>query len=166
MLYCDVKMTLILPKLTYGEYFTGPNRTGDKLWSSQNNDFTVYINNLLNGCTNESSFKIEIRQLPKLTIITDITSCQPYEIPKVSDGIFYTEPQGKGTKIALVQLLVKLKLFIYSINGLIWGLLDRGINIIGIIVDKPNDVNACDNYTLPILTTGKYYTLSGGKAAN
>jgi hypothetical protein len=38
---------------------------------------------------------------------------------KVSDGIFYTEPQGKGTKIAPVQLLVKLKLFIYSINGLI-----------------------------------------------
>jgi hypothetical protein len=34
----------------------------------------------------------------KLTIITDITSCQPYEIPKVSDGTFYTEPQGKGTK--------------------------------------------------------------------
>jgi hypothetical protein len=59
---------------------------------------TVYINNLLNGCTNESSFKIEIRQLPKLTIITDITSCQPYEIPKVSDGIYRTS--RKGTKIA------------------------------------------------------------------
>jgi hypothetical protein len=26
-------------------------------------------------------------------------------------------------------------------------------------VDKPNDVNACDSYTLPILTTGKYYTI-------
>jgi hypothetical protein len=33
------------------------------------------------------------------------------------------------------------------------------INIIGIVVDKPNDVNACDSYTLPILTTGKYYTI-------
>jgi hypothetical protein len=31
---------------------------------------------------------------------------------------------------------------------------------------KPNDVNACDNYTLPILTTGKYYTYLAGKAAN
>jgi hypothetical protein len=73
----------ILPKLTYGEYFTGPNRTGDKLYEAHKitTSQTVYINNLLNGCTNESSFKIEIRQLPKLTIITDITSCQPYEIP-------------------------------------------------------------------------------------
>jgi hypothetical protein len=79
------------------EYFTGPNRTGDKLYEAHKiTTSQVYINNLLNGCTNESSFKIEIRQLPKLTIITDITSCQPYEIPKVSDGIFYTEPQGKG----------------------------------------------------------------------
>jgi hypothetical protein len=32
-------------------------------------------------------------------------------------------------------------------------------------VDKPNDVNTCDSYTLPILTTGKYYTLSGGKGS-
>jgi hypothetical protein len=43
-------------------------------------------------------------------------------------------------------------------------LLDReliAINIIGIVVDKPNDVNTCDSYTLPILTTGKYYTPSG-----
>jgi hypothetical protein len=51
---------------------------------------------------------------------------------------------------------------------MVWfeGLLDRepiAINIIGIVVDKPNDVNACDSYTLPILTTGKYYTLSGGR---
>jgi hypothetical protein len=49
---------------------------------------------------------------------------------------------------------------------MVWfeGLLDSpiAINIIG-IVDKPNDVNACDSYTLPILTTGKYYTLSGGR---
>jgi hypothetical protein len=35
---------------------------------------------------------------------------------------------------------------------MVWfeGLLDRepiAINIIGIVVDKPNDVNACDNYT-------------------
>jgi hypothetical protein len=129
---------------------------------------TVYINNLLNGCTNESSFKIEIRQLPKLTIITD-TSCQPYEIPKVSDGIFYTEPQGKGTKIAPGTIISKTQT-IYLFNQ--WSDL-RGcstenpiaINIIGIVVDKPNDVNACDSYTLPILTTGKYYTLSGGKGS-
>jgi hypothetical protein len=48
-------------------------------------------------------------------------------------------------------------------------LLDRepiAINIIGIVVDKPNDVNACDSYTLPILTTGKYYTLSKGSQLN
>jgi gliding motility-associated-like protein len=159
----------ILPKLTYGEYFTGPNRTGDKLYEAHKitTSQTVYINNLLNGCTNESSFKIEIRQLPKLTIITDITSCQPYEIPKVSDGIFYTEPQGKGTKIAPGTIISKTQT-IYLFNQ--WSDLKGcstenpiAINIIGIVVDKPNDVNACDSYTLPILTTGKYYTLSGGK---
>jgi hypothetical protein len=72
---------------------------------------TVYI--MLNGCTNESSFKIEIRQLPKLTIITDIP-LQPYEM-KVSDGIFYTEPQGKGTKIAPGTIISKTQT-IYLFN--------------------------------------------------
>jgi gliding motility-associated-like protein len=163
--------TYILPKLTNGEYFTGPNRTGNKLNEAYKitTSQTVYINNLLNGCTNESSFKIEIRQLPKLTIITDITSCRPYEIPKVSDGTFYTEPQGKGTKIAPGTIISKTQT-IYLFNQ--WSDLEGcskenpiAINIIGIIVDKPNDVNACDNYALPSLTTGKYYTLSGGKGS-
>jgi hypothetical protein len=104
-------------KATNGEYFTGPNRTGNKLNEAYKitTSQTVYINNLLNGCTNESSFKIEIRQLPKLTIITDITSCRPYEIPKVSDGIFYTEPQGKGTKIAPGTIISKTQT-IYLFN--------------------------------------------------
>jgi hypothetical protein len=84
----------ILPKLTYGEYFTGPNRTGDKLYEAQNHSQTVYINNLLNGCTNESSFKIEIRQLPKLTILH--TSCQRNS--KVSDGIFIQNLKEKVQK--------------------------------------------------------------------
>jgi hypothetical protein len=100
MLYWCENDPYILPKLTYGEYFTGPNRTGDKLYEAHKitTSQTVYINNLLNGCTNESSFKIEIRQLPKLTIITDITSCQPYEIPKVSDGIFIQNLKEKVQK--------------------------------------------------------------------
>jgi hypothetical protein len=128
----------ILPKLTYGEYFTGPNRTGDKLYEAHKitTSQTVYINNLLNGCTNESSFKIEIRQLPKLTIITDITSCQPYEIPKVSDGIFYTEPQ-KRYKIAPGTIISKTQT-IYLFNQ--WSDLKGcstenpiAINIIGIV---------------------------------
>jgi hypothetical protein len=111
MLYCDVKMTLTFYQSSLMES-TGPNRTGDKLYEAHKitTSQTVYINNLLNGCTNESSFKIEIRQLPKLTIITDITSCQPYEIRRVSDGIFYTEPQERyknssGTIISKTQTI-------------------------------------------------------------
>jgi hypothetical protein len=80
------------------EYFTGPNRTGKlyeahKITTSQ----TVYINNLLNGCTNESSFKIEIRQLPKLTIITYYL-LSTVRNSKVSDGIFIQNLKEKVQK--------------------------------------------------------------------
>jgi hypothetical protein len=125
---------------------TYSNRTGNKLYEAHKitTSQTVYINNLLNGCTNESSFKIEIRQLPKLTIITDITSCQPYEIPKVSDGIFYTEPQGKGTKIAPGTISKTQTIYLFNQWSDLEGCSTENpiaINIIGIIVDKPNDVN-------------------------
>jgi hypothetical protein len=129
------------------KYFTGPNRTGDKLYEAHKitTSQTVYINNLLNGCTNESSFKIEIRQLPKLTIITDITLVNRTKFRRFLME-FYTEPQGKGTKIAPGTIISKTQT-IYLFNQ--WSDLKGcstenpiAINIIGIIVDKPNDVNA------------------------
>ncbi|AWG21038.1 hypothetical protein FFWV33_05570 [Flavobacterium faecale] len=158
-----------LPFISNGEYFTGTNRSGtklvagDKITSSQ----TIYINNLVNGCTNESSFKVEIRDLPKLTIITDVTTCKSYTIPAVADGLFFTEPNGKGTHIKPGQQITQTQT-IYLYNK--WADLTTcsnenaiSINIIGITVDKLNDVKTCDRFILPTLTSGNYFTASGGK---
>jgi hypothetical protein len=78
MLCCDVKMTLTFYQSSLMESTLLDQIDWNKLYEAHKitTSQTVYINNLLNGCTNESSFKIEIRQLPKLTIITDITSCR------------------------------------------------------------------------------------------
>ncbi|MCG9792099.1 T9SS type B sorting domain-containing protein [Flavobacterium algicola] len=161
----------VLPTITNGEYYTGTNRTGkkliagDKITSSQK----LYINNLVNGCTNESSFNVEIRALPLLSIITDVTSCKAYTIPKVSNGVFYTESGGKGREIKSGESIEQTQT-IYLYNK--WSDLNTcsienaiSINIIGITVDKLDDVIHCDSYTLPALTVGNYFTQSGGKGA-
>jgi hypothetical protein len=171
MLYCDVKMTLTFYQSSLMES-TGPNRTGDKLYEAHKitTSQTVYINNLLNGCTNESSFKIEIRQLPKLTIITDITSCQPYEIPKGFWWNFLYRTSRKRYKNSSGTIISKTQT-IYLFNQ--WSDLKGcstenpiAINIIGIVVDKKNDVNACDSYTLPIQPLENTTRYLAGKATN
>ncbi|MBX9888118.1 MAG: T9SS type B sorting domain-containing protein [Flavobacteriaceae bacterium] len=159
----------ILPRLTNGTYHTGSNRTGntlnegDQISTSQ----TIYINNLVNDCTKESSFKIEIRDIPKLSILTDVTACASYTIPNVSDGLFYSESQGKGTRLNPGQIITQTQT-IYLYNQ--WPDLQTcsnenaiTINIIGVTVDKPNNISVCDSYTLPTLNSGDYYTLPGGK---
>lgn len=158
-----------LPALTNGNYFTGPGRTGnklnngDKITTSQ----TIFINNIVNDCENESSFKVAMRDFPKLSILTDVTTCKPYTIPNVTDGLFYSESQGRGTRLNPGQIITQTQtIYLYKQ----WPDLQTcsnenavTINIIGVTVDKPNDVSVCDSYTLPALNSGNYYTLPGGK---
>ncbi|MCW2118335.1 T9SS type B sorting domain-containing protein [Flavobacterium sp. 7A] len=159
----------VLSTLIHGDYFTGPNRTGIHLKEGDQitNSKTIYINNIVDGCTNESSFKVEIRELPKLTIITDVTTCKSYKIPTVSDGLFYSESKGKGKLIAPGTIITQTQV-IYLYNK--WPDLSScdnenaiNINIIGIKVDNPVNVKTCNSYTLPALTSGNYYTQPGGK---
>lgn len=158
-----------LPMLTNGTYFTQKNRTGKTLYPGDfiTSSQTIYINNLENGCTNETSFTVEIRDLPKLTTITDVTSCKAFIIPTVVDGSFYTEMNGKGRLIAPGESITSTQT-IYLYNQ--WSDLKNcssenavAINIIGITVDKIDDLVVCDQYILPELKTGEYFTLSGGK---
>lgn len=157
-----------LPALINGNYFTAEDRggnmlnAGDAITSTQ----TIYINNLVNGCSTESSFMVQIRELPKLTILTDITTCKSYTIPTVTDGQFYSQPEGKGTLLNPGQNITSTQT-IYLFNQ--WPDLKTcynenaiTINIDGITVDKLNNISACDSYILPELISGNYYTQPGG----
>ncbi|MBC5837369.1 T9SS type B sorting domain-containing protein [Flavobacterium muglaense] len=158
-----------LPTLQNGTYFTKKNRggktlaPGDLITSTQ----TIYINNLQNGCANESSFKVEIRDLPKLTIITDVTSCKEFIIPTVVNGSFYSATGGKGRLIPPGEHITSTQT-IYLYNQ--WPDLKTcaaenpvNINIIGLTVDKINDITVCDQYVLPELKIGEYFSSTGGK---
>src|SRR5690606_5517050 len=106
---CD---NYILPILTNGNYFSGPNGTGTPLFAGDvisvngpNFPGTYYIFNQLShttssgatgGCSLQSNFKID---LVDKSIFTNVSDCGVYPLPSVSFGGYYTAPNGGGTQI-------------------------------------------------------------------
>ncbi len=158
----------ILPVIINGDYFDGSGRTGNQYNSGDSINFnsTIYINNLINGCDNESSFQIDILPLPPIDNFIDVYSCDPYTLPTPTNGTYYTEPNGTGTAINSGTIITETQtLYLYnaqpSLNTCASQIVFT-INIDDVDVGDFNNITACDSYTLPVLETGDYYTETGG----
>src|SRR5690606_11599135 len=108
VLLCEEEV-YILPEIEKGEYFTEPDRGGQELEPGAviSETTTVYINNLELGCTNESSFFVEIRPFPEVENFTDIFSCSAYELPSLTHGKYFSEPGGKGKQYSAGDIIEK-----------------------------------------------------------
>jgi gliding motility-associated-like protein len=159
----------ILPNLVDGEYFTKPNRKGTPLFPGDSISVTttVYINNTENGCSSETDFIVEIRPLPEVEDFTDIYSCEPFELPPLEHGNFYTQPGGNGQMLNAGDLIYTTqKLYIFNAYDDLATCYSENaftVYVQGIEVGTFEDVSACDLYVLPNLQIGDYFTKSGGK---
>lgn len=169
----------VLPPLTNGNYFTGPNGTGTPLFAGNIIDLgaTYYIYNGpdANGCFNESSFIATF--IDEFEPILD--NCGRFIIPSTPYGIgaFYTAaggPTGTGTLIPqgttytnTTQSSIVQTVFYYAeVNNVFCRDEQFDINIHPVpLADDPADVTFCNSYTLPALTNGMYFTGSGGGGA-
>lgn len=157
-----------LPTLTNGDYFTQPDRLGTQLFSGDviTSPQTIYINNKGDLCFNETSFILTFRPLPLVDNFTDIFSCDPYVLPVLANGNYYTESGGKGTMLNAGDVISSKQLiYIYNEYSDMNTCSNENfftVDILGISVDAPDDVLACDSYVLPSLSEGNYYTESRG----
>ncbi|WP_299060892.1 T9SS type B sorting domain-containing protein [uncultured Polaribacter sp.] len=157
-----------LPVLTNGNYFTEANGEGINLTAGDLIDTsqTIYIYNKTNFCDNESSFNISIKEIPTVDNFTDISSCEPYTLPTLKNGQYFTETNGQGTELFAGQIIETTQdVYIFNKDNEIGSCSNENVfrvNVYGIIVDKPANVLACESYTLPKLNVGEYYTESGG----
>ncbi|MDT0295238.1 choice-of-anchor L domain-containing protein [Mesonia ostreae] len=159
----------VLPSIVNGQFFTEPNREGDQLFEGDAiaETATIYINNLENSCTNETSFMVEVLELPPIENFTDVYSCEAYELSALANGSYYTLPNGGGQQLFPGDLISNTQeIFIYNS----WPQLDTCDNqdsftiyIEGIDLGEFEDVAVCDTYILPTLQAGKYFTQSGGE---
>ncbi|WP_405330759.1 choice-of-anchor L domain-containing protein [Leeuwenhoekiella sp. LLG6367-2.1] len=158
----------ILPALTNGEYFEQPGRAGrqynagDAITTTQ----TIYINSQVLICQNETEFTVEVRPSLPVDNLTFVFSCEAYSLPELNNGRYFTQTQGQGTELfAGDQITTTQTIFVYNAYPDFPSCYSENrftINILGVEVPSFDDVAACDSYILPPLSTGNYYTQTGG----
>ncbi|MCC4211312.1 T9SS type B sorting domain-containing protein [Leeuwenhoekiella parthenopeia] len=158
-----------LPVLANGDYFDQPNRQGNQYapGTEISESIILYINNEVNGCSDETSFEIEVRPALPIDNLTFVYSCEPYVLPDLIDGSYFTESQGQGTRIE-PGTVIDATTTIYIYNGYddfpeCYSENAFEINILSVTVPVFEDVAACDSYTLPPLDEGGYFTETGGQ---
>jgi hypothetical protein len=87
-----------LPALSIGKYYTQPNAAGTELAAGTPITSTqqIYVYAVTaNDCKSEASFTVFIG----MPTPVDISQCEPYVLPALPIGGYYTGPAGTGTQI-------------------------------------------------------------------
>jgi len=84
----------ILPPVTFGGYFTGPNGTGvsvDPNIPVKSDQIVYYFANtsVLPNCTNNLNYNIVIQPTPLVDDITDGSHCGEFILPVLTNGTYY-----------------------------------------------------------------------------
>src|SRR5690606_16585991 len=129
--------------------------------------FLPYATLFRSNCFDENSFVVTINTTPTVDAPTDVTVCDSYTLPALTTGNYYTATGGTGTMLAAGDAITTTQtLYVYEETGTTPNCFDENSFVVTInitpTVDTPADVTACDSYTLPALTTGNYYTGTGG----
>jgi gliding motility-associated-like protein len=158
----------ILPVIPVGNYFTGSLGSGTALQAGDiiNSSQTLYIfvdNG--NGCQNEAPISITVYPLPVIDSRPDQTPCNAYTLTNLSNGNYFTGPNGTGTMLNGGDLIsISQTIYIYATNnnGCV-AETSFNIDIFMLTSDIVNDATTCDSYILPSLSANNhYYTQTGG----
>tara|TARA_R110002012_G_scaffold51138_1_gene132165 strand:- start:42424 stop:50385 length:7962 start_codon:yes stop_codon:yes gene_type:complete len=166
---CD---TYTLPALTSGTYYTAAGGTGtvlnagDAITTTQ----TVFVyaeTGTTPNCSDENSFVVTINTTPIVDAPSDVTICDSYTLPALTNGMYYTGTGGTGTMLNAGDAITTTQtIFVYAETATTPNCSDENSFVVTInstpITDSPADVTICDSYTLPALTVGSYFTGAGG----
>lgn len=130
---------------------------------------TVWIYDTNGTCSDEESFVVTINNTPVITNPGSQTACDSYTLPTISgtnlsgNEAYYNNSQALGGTVIAGPITSTQTVWIYDENGTCS---DEESFVVTInttpVADAPSNVVACDSYTLPALTTGNYFTGSGG----
>jgi gliding motility-associated-like protein len=182
------KFTIPSTPYNIGAFYTasgGPTGTGTLIPAG-----TVYTNSTqtsivqpvyyyaeVNGvlCRDEL-FNINIHPVPLIDDLPDVTYCNSYTLPALTNGNYFSEPGGNGTPYFAGNTIIATQMmYIYNSTNYIDvngnpGVCPLGtdfqINIIN--TNLFTTINECATYTLPPITFGGYYTapFGGGSVVN
>jgi gliding motility-associated-like protein len=157
----------VLPSLAIGNYYTGPNgsgnalQPGDIIYESQT--LHVYLNNGI-GCQNSESFEVTVHPKPFIDPRDEIDVCHFYVLTELESGNYFTGPNGTGEQLPGGYVLEEsMEIFIFAEENSCTNESSFLVNVFTIEADTIENVISCDNYILPQLNTGnKYFTAPDG----
>jgi gliding motility-associated-like protein len=151
-----------------GLYYTEPGGMGTALTAGTIIDTTqelwVYMTD--GPCTAELSFMVNIDSVTA-DILAPVSSCDSYVLPALSlNNSYYTGAGATGDLLVAGDTVVATQtLYIHALspnNPLCTAETTFEVTINNTpVIPAIADVLVCDNYTLPVLSVGNYYTESG-----
>ncbi len=158
----------VLPQLPIGQYFSGPNGTGQEILQGTviSNSQTIYIfvGNNNQSCATNVEFNLTISQ-PQTDTLTDVIVCGGYQLPVLVNGSYFTQTGGGGTSLSPGDIILESKtIYIFATSGAECTsetFFTVTVNNLAQI-DSRADIDICDSYTLTPLTNGNYYSGPSG----
>ena len=173
----DICDQYVLSPLTIGNYYTGPNGTGNLLPPNTiiTNSQLIYIYAISNtspACSIQNTFQINIFSTTA-DALPNVNECDSYTLPTLSaNNHYYTMPggpNGGGVEImpgTIIYTNKTIYIFKEHLIRISFYCLDETSFTVTIyntpILPQFLNVKACNSYTLPQLTVGNYYTGNNG----
>ena len=164
----------VLTDLKVGNYFTGPNGTGNILQGGTviTTSQLIYIYAELDGCSDESSFQVNIYSVEAFQS-ENISVCDNYVLPALpSENFYYTAPNGNygtgtiltaGTIITNTQDIYIFKEYQIRPSFICFDEKMFSVTIFNTPVINPiASISVCNSYVLPALSVGNYFTEANG----
>ncbi len=158
----------VLPPISVGNYYTRTQGTGVQLLAGQSvtTSRRIYIyKEVLPGqnCTNEISFMVNVIPLPPISSRSDIGPiCGSYTLTPLEHGNYFTGINGTGTQLNAGDVITETQtIYIYSktnTNPVCESQNSFVITIIEVPLDVLEPVVSCDEFILPTLSHGNYYS--------
>jgi len=166
--------TFTLPTLTNGVYYTataGVNGSGSliPMGAVIAVKQRIYIYNEwgdFKTCSNETFFTVDARGI-EVGTFADVNVCDSYQLPALTIGDYYSQPNGQGPIIPVGTVLTTSQtIYVYKREGARLTCSDEDdfivtISATPVLPNQPN-IEACKTYTLPSLTLGNYFSGPNG----
>lgn len=142
---------------------TAPMYTTNYLASNGTTIYARMQNNTDGACYSITHFQIIVHTVPVAQTLQSILQCDPYVLPALSYGTYYTGPNGTGDMLHAGDVLTESQLvYIYANNGYCATQSHFTVTIVDLNHVGPNSGTYCDNFVLPSSQYAKYYTLPNG----
>jgi len=154
-----------LPTLIAGNYFDGPDGTGNQLPAGTKITSTqtlyAFYTSVDPFCKIDVSFTVTVNPKIELPVFENVFRCTSYALPVLATGRYFDLPDGNGNELPAGTIITSTQtIYVYAVTPENCASKDDFDVVIG--VPSPANISQCPAYELPPLTVGNYFTERAG----